>query len=326
MPEFLATTTTTTTASAWHTKTVDHLSSNWRYTSPPSGEDTFEAGTKSFAPISWTSVAPPADPIPTSNDWISITNSEPSYQRKPSKPSSHPIIEAKPPPDSSSFAAPDPPPIPIAENAYQWKPSKPSSHPKFEAKPPFDPSNFAGPNPAPPIPSAKKCTSTRLVTGANVLRNPSFNTTLFPWKLALSGNWDRVDIATERPPSDSFHASSLGPGRDVLFLKQDGVVLKQDTVKIKCSVTVRSSTQGLPCDKASVGFQVFVGGVRCVGSRLCNEVDYVSDATVEFAGRKGDVGDVQLVVDAVGSGKGAVDVWIDDVVVRPVFKECFDGW
>lgn len=67
-----------------------------------------------------------------------------------------------------------------------------------------------------------------------------------------------------------------------------------------------------------------MGGVPCVGFRVCNEVDYVRDATVAFGPREGGVG-MQLIIDSMGNETNGADVWVDDVVVRPVYRECV-GW
>lgn len=72
-----------------------------------------------------------------------------------------------------------------------------------------------------------------------------------------------------------------------------------------------------------MGFQVVVGGVPCVSFRVCNEEDYVEDAVVNFEGGASEDGvGVQLVIDADGDGSEGVEIWVDDVIVEPVFGEC----
>jgi hypothetical protein len=174
----------------------------------------------------------------------------------------------------------------------------------------------------PPTPS--KCTSARLATGTNIVQNPSFDETLFPWKIARSGNWDHINVTADPSEARSFYADFLGSGTAVLFLSQDGLTLPPDTVQIKCSIFVRASIQACPCETASVGFQVIVGGVPCVGFRMCNEVDYVKDATVDFTPSGGNAG-VELIIDTMGKDTEWGIVWVDDVVIRPVYRECV-GW
>jgi hypothetical protein len=57
---------------------------------------------------------------------------------------------------------------------------------------------------------------------------------------------------------------------------------------------------------------------------MCNEVDYVQDATVDFTA-SGDRAGMELIIDTMGDGKEGANVWIDDVVVEPVYNECV-GW
>ena len=119
------------------------------------------------------------------------------------------------------------------------------------------------------------------------------------------------------------------------------LIFPADTAQLKCSIYVRASKQGANCAEGSVGFQVVVGGVTCASLRTSNEADFVEDATVDYTTARqvlrvapnvqaevrledGDVnGDVKIIVDAKGGSETApVDVWIDDVVVRPVYKKC----
>lgn len=110
---------------------------------------------------------------------------------------------------------------------------------------------------------------------------------------------------------------------------------------------MRTDKQGCACDNASVGFQVVVGGVTCASLRSINEIDYVKEATVSYDTAKDDMevvidgmgksrivsgirhvgrDDMNVVMDAVGGNSThPLDVWIDDVVVQPVYRECV-GW
>ena len=84
-----------------------------------------------------------------------------------------------------------------------------------------------------------------------------------------------------------------------------------------------------------------MGGVTCASLRISNEADFVEDATVDFTTTRqvlritpdgqteisveqGNVsGDVKVIIDAKGGSETApVDIWVDDVVVKPVYKKC----
>lgn len=186
-----------------------------------------------------------------------------------------------------------------------------------------------------------KCTSYRYSTGANIVQNPSFNHTFDPWKKYVSGNWGYIGTTFGPPGLRSFHARAIGSGTDIVILDQDNVLFPLGIAQLKCSIYVRASKQGQKCAEGSVGFQVVVGGVTCASLRITNEADYVEDATVDFTTTRqvlritsdgqteisveqGNVsGDVKVIIDAKsGSETAPVDIWVDDVVVKPVYKKC----